>query len=201
MKTTQAQEVIAELINGDMITVPDGGPRNLRAAQYYEGHAPAAQFAEIKRAICDIAGGDWLEIFETDEDGCMVPDSSWNAVQFGDKSLLISTYVRGRRGLEYWKPIENIDGFDIFRRFDDETDARARLSAIMERDRLTPGDVAVMCATSPLTVKAWMRPATNKAARQMPEMALRVLELTRELKLTRQAGSGSASHEQALDRG
>jgi hypothetical protein len=54
---------------------------------------------------------------------------------------------------------------------------REKLLAVMERDGLSIADVAAMTGAAEVTVKGWLRPAGNKAHREVSDTVLRILDL------------------------
>jgi hypothetical protein len=52
-----------------------------------------------------------------------------------------------------------------------------RLAEIMSEWQLDAASVARLTSNSPVTVSAWLRPADNKAHRNMPDRTLELLEL------------------------
>lgn len=57
------------------------------------------------------------------------------------------------------------------------TQRRADLRTIMTHHKLSPGEVAQACCVAVPTVHSWLRPSSSRAARTMPDNALKLLQL------------------------
>lgn len=96
------------------VTLADGALEHLKQTGLIQptGHAAGRRQEDIFAAAGD---GERMQIVQSDTEGYPQVDEGWEAMRFSDKSLLIATYVRGRKEVDYWKAIDNLNGFEVWR--------------------------------------------------------------------------------------
>jgi hypothetical protein len=97
--STIAETKLADLIEARRIT--------------HTGHAPADDADAIFRAA---GPGELLDVVEVDAEGYPQRDEAWDGIRYSDGSLLLGTYVRGRRTTWFWKAVPNLADFAIWAR-------------------------------------------------------------------------------------